>query len=95
MKRITLRVEGKIGSKDLLLLAVTAPPVDGLTVGDIRRRVKLADIIDAIPIDAEHFDIETADWVSLKDIFETTRFTTTKRLIVQVADDLEKAPEAP
>jgi hypothetical protein len=94
MKRIPLRILGKkengFDYKLLIknILSVPVNPQVGLTVDEIRKAVRIMDLIDK---SKDKLELEDADYDYLKNRIETNKFAIAHKDIIEFVDDILEA----
>lgn len=96
MKTIRLRKGEKFPSIDVLKSVAELPSAEsrGFGLEEIRRRMRLLDVIEKVPADAESLALEDADYEFLRMLYGRFPFALAHRDIVTIADDLEKPLDA-
>lgn len=98
MKTIPIRTFGErdqkgapVTSLTLLRMALDAPSREGLTMEDIRKRMRIHDAIEAVNEPAVALSLEDADFAVLMGVWRATPWATPNRALVAVDDDLNAA----
>jgi len=91
MKRITLRTDGKQNSKEVFRAVAEHSPQKPISVSEMRKRVKLLDVLDAALGDS--IVVEDAEWQVLKDIMESFPWSQATKQLLAIIDDVINAAE--
>lgn len=92
MKRVLLRDRGTFRARDVITTLVEQPSGNGagVTYADMRKRDRILDTLEASKGEP-YFDIEDADYETLKTLMENFQFGTAKRELRQILDDIAHA----
>jgi len=91
MKKITLRDDLEIKSRDIIKIVMeSAPPNKGLTPADMRGRIKVLDILE---ISKKKLSLENEQWNLLKEAFTIYQFRGVHKDIILITDDIENAED--
>jgi hypothetical protein len=77
-------------SRGLMQIALDVPPEGGFRIAAQRELLKISDKIDQ---PGEFLELEDAEWKTLKTYFERTPWMIKHKLLVQLMDNIENAPE--
>ena len=100
MKRITLRSEmvsgnERVSSAAVLRLVTANSPQKPLGVDEMRRRVRVLDTLDALPIDAASIDLEDEDVKTLIGAIESFPWASANKNLLMIIDDVLGAETLP
>lgn len=76
-----------------VIRAVCEQAPQGITLDDVRRRVRILDKVDARDPAVSSVRLEDADWDMLRGILKTFRFASAHADLVRIADLIENAAQ--
>lgn len=86
MKTIELIQGEKFSSKEVLIEVMSVPTVQGFTIAEMRKRLKIIDKIEAAN---GSLDLEDTDFELLKAIFTQHKFIVAHKDLVDIASSVE------
>lgn len=90
MKRITIRNGDNVKSVDIFRNVLSVNQ-QGMSIDDIRKRIRILDVIDELDESDTFMDLEDLDYLTLKNAIQTQKWVIADRNLLRIIDDVLEA----
>ena len=90
MKRITIRNGDNVKSVDIFRNVLSVNQ-QGMSIDDIRKRIRILDVIDELDESDTFMDLEDLDYLTLKNAIQTQKWVVADRNLLRIIDDVLEA----